>query len=263
MRLSALLDAVRSSVRPLVPKQAYTVVSSLTNWGSVVKTVGIAQTLKVWRARGDTPVQISSSNLRHPFFLRPNTSDTSEFIYTICREAYGQYLPNDGVEYIFDAGANIGDTAAWFLSRYPSSQLIAVEPDSENYEVMRRNVAPYGPRVHLEQAAVWPVHSELNFGTNRQKDALQVMEFTGGTVRGIPVSDLLAKHGFPRIDIFKCDIEAAEKELFSVNADQWLSQTKFIVVEVHNSDCASAVHQACRRHGFSQRSFRNLQIFAR
>ena len=38
-----------------------------------------------------------------------------------------------------DAGASIGDTTAWFLSKFLSATVIALEPDSENYALLRKN----------------------------------------------------------------------------------------------------------------------------
>ncbi len=257
---SVIVEGLRSAVRPIVPKTAYRAVSALTDWISAVRVLGLSETMKLYHPHTSL-IELHPSNLAAPFFIRPDSSDPVEFLGTICRESYGQILPDVDPEYIVDAGANIGDSAAWLLSRYPKSQLLAIEPDVDNCELLRKNLFPYGERVHIEQVAVWPVATMLNFGPNPQKDAREVVESGSGDIPGVPLPDLLKKHNFPHVDLFKCDIESAEEELFSLHADEWLSLTRFIVIEIHNPPCRTAVLRACQ--GFSQRQFRGLTIFSR
>jgi len=41
---------------------------------------------------------------------------------------------------IIDAGANICATPIYFFSEFPTSRIVAIEPDAANFELMRRNV---------------------------------------------------------------------------------------------------------------------------
>jgi FkbM family methyltransferase len=265
----SLFECVRQFTRGLVPQGGYAAFSLAFDWSCAFRKLGWHQSRQLWRAhpghkRGHIApwASLSSPNLSHPFFVRTATTDASEFLYTVVRETYGRYLPQGSVEFILDAGANIGDTAVWFLTRFCAAKLIAVEPDPENFAILQRNCAPYGQRSLLVRAAVWPNATRLSLDGNQAKDAVEVRESPDGDCSGLTVPQLMKMHNFPRLDILKCDIEGAEKQLFLHNADDWLSLTKFVVIETHGEECLNAVLHATARHGFTHREFRNLHIFA-
>ncbi|MGB6687384.1 MAG: FkbM family methyltransferase [Terracidiphilus sp.] len=260
----------RSSIRSIAPRRTYAALSHSLDWSLAFRTLGWRQSRLLWRMRASHAAErtadlfsISSLNLSHPFYIRSGTSDVDEFIYTVVRETYGRHLPPYEAEFVFDAGANMGDTAAWLLTRYPKARLIAVEPDPENFRLLSRNCVPYGERSIPVQAAVWPRPARLSLRSDQAKDAIQVLDTGDGDCLGMTIPELMEKYDFPRLDIFKCDIEGAELELFSFDADQWLSRTGFLVIEVHGPECLNAVLNATSRHGFIHRSFRNLHIFGR
>ena len=53
---------------------------------------------------------------------------------------------------IIDAGANIGASACWFASSFPSAHIVAFEPDKANFELQARNTS--GFNVECRQAAI-------------------------------------------------------------------------------------------------------------
>jgi FkbM family methyltransferase len=259
----------RELVYSVAPHPLYGVVADVMNWSYAARRLGLSGTLRFKRASSRKAgsedsramVSVEPSNLLHPFYVRPGTTDVRSFLYAIAREAYGIYLPEGPVKYIVDAGANIGDTSAWFLTRFPEAELVAVEPDSENFAVLKRNSAQYGERLHLLRGAIWSKKTQMSVKATGTKDGVQVAESTEGECAAVTVPDIMADYGFPHIDIFKCDIEGAELPLFSENADAWLPRTRFIVIETHGADCLNAVVGATARHGFTHRQFRDLHIF--
>jgi hypothetical protein len=60
-----------------------------------------------------------------------------------------------GVRLIIDCGANVGYSSAYFLSRFPYCQVIAVEADPDNFVILRRNLDRYEDRVRLIHVGVW------------------------------------------------------------------------------------------------------------
>jgi FkbM family methyltransferase len=202
-------------------------------------------------------------NLQHSFSVRRGTSDVIEAFYSIVRQAYGKYLPTQPPAFILDAGANIGTTSAWFLSHFPNSRLVAVEPESSNFALLQKNCAPFGNRARLVQAAIWPAPGNFSIRRASDHNAIQVTESPDGECPGLTIPMVMEQFGLPRLDLFKCDIEGAERELFSAGSDQWLRNTRFIVVETHGDDCLDAVLEATSRHGFTYRRFRDLRVFAR
>ncbi len=68
---------------------------------------------------------------------------------------------------MLDLGANVGFSAAYFLSAFPKARVVVVEPDERNLEMCKVNLAPYGDRVMLLHGAVWsrPTILRLSKGT--------------------------------------------------------------------------------------------------
>ena len=81
---------------------------------------------------GDEAV-LNLRSLEFPIIIRPGTDDLSSVINNAIREEYGQFKKNFSPVTIVDAGAYIGDTAAYFLSRFPDAQVVALEPNEESY----------------------------------------------------------------------------------------------------------------------------------
>jgi len=260
----------RQVAQSVVPRKSYTLLANAINWSYAVRRLGLKQSLRLWHMRlpdmsyrEKALVEVTAPNLAYPLYVRPGTSDVRGVLYTVARETYAEYLPKGEVKYILDAGANLGDTAAWFLTRFPEAQVVAVEPDPENFAILRRNAAPYGNRLHPVLAAVWPESAQLSLQGDGVKDAVEVVASTTGDCAGLTIPQLMEQFGIPRLDILKIDIESAELALFSIDSDPWLSRTQFIVIEIHGPECQKAVVDATSRHGFTHRIFRDLHIFER
>ena len=58
------------------------------------------------------------------------------------------------------------------------------------------------------------------------------------------------------VDIFKIDVEGAEKELFSANYEKWLEKTNVIIIELHDSfrdGCTEELNNATKSYKFSRK----------
>jgi len=207
---------------------------------------------------------LSIPTLQHPIFVRPGSTDLEELVYSTVRQAYGHCLPSAPVHVIIDAGANIGDSTAWYLTRFPEARVIAVEPDPENFRVLELNCRPYGNRVSLLCAALWSESGRLSLKKPGACDGVYVGEWDGtDDCRGISIPDLMQCQGISQVDILKLDIEDAELALFSSPQDSWLSQVRTIAIEIHSASSLEAVQAATSRHKFSHRFYRNLHFFCK
>ncbi len=56
---------------------------------------------------------------------------------------------------ICELGSNIGTGLAGLAVRYPHATVVGVEPDPDNATIARANVAAFGGRVTLVEAAIW------------------------------------------------------------------------------------------------------------
>ena len=87
-----------------------------------------------FRSRGPGFTEIAVRGVRQPIRLRNGTSDFDAFRQVYLQSQYA--LPElASARYVVDAGANIGLTSAYILSRNPMAQVIAIEPDIENYRI--------------------------------------------------------------------------------------------------------------------------------
>jgi FkbM family methyltransferase len=215
----------------------------------------------------DPKVEIRFPNLLFPLAVRPGTSDASELMQTLVRGLYSHYLPTGSVKFIVDAGAYIGDTAAFYLSHFPEARVVSLEPDLANFAAAQHNLRLYGTRVTLLRAALWPYEARLSVSGEAVKCSISVSEVVDGSqvadCPGLTLSSLLRDLGETRIDLLKCDIEGAEVEVFSKDCDEWLSLTQSIFIEIHSTQALQVVLAATTRHGFTWRAYRNIHIFHR
>jgi len=212
-------------------------------------------------------VQVNIDRLQHPLYARSGTPDAVEIVHSVIREAYGKYLPEGEVKFVVDAGAYIGDATAWYLSRFPASRVVALEPNPESFAMLQRNCAAYGSRARTINGALWFQDGNLDLvfdPTTPTGNSVAHRESSGSKkCAAFSLQTILEQSGAAEIDILKVDIEGAELELFSTDADPWLSRTRYITMEIHSDEAYAAVHAATKRHGFIGRRYRELFIFLR
>src|SRR5690606_16666685 len=80
--------------------------------------------------------------LNYPFHIRNNPFDYVTFEEVLLEELYN--LPNDFKPLtIIDAGANIGLTSVYFASKYPNATIVSLEPEAENFKLLKNNTQYY------------------------------------------------------------------------------------------------------------------------
>ncbi|HSE27296.1 MAG TPA: FkbM family methyltransferase [Gemmatimonadales bacterium] len=139
---------------------------------------------------------------------------------------------------ILDGGAHIGASALHFARRYPGATVVAVEPERENYELLRINTAGC-PNVVPVRAALWSCEGTLDLwdrGTGPWGytviGAARGWELLGQAVPAVTIGALLRRAGWQSIDILKLDIEGAEKEVL-LSAAEWIARVRVVIVELH------------------------------
>jgi FkbM family methyltransferase len=160
----------------------------------------------------------------------------------------------DGVSTIIDAGANCGDSTCWFLSRYPQARVIALEPDSSNFEILRRNTSLYGTRADCRQAALWATRSKLACVGAASTDVRMVVD-ESGPIHGLTPEELVNDG----VDIFKIDIEGAEVDLFS-RPCHWLRRCRLVFVDVHSQQADNLIRAVAMRYGMVCQPYRELLV---
>ena len=81
-------------------------------------------------------------------------------------------------------------------------------------------------------------------------------------IRGYTVDEIMQLMNTTLIDILKIDIEGAEKEIFESNYENWIPNTKIIIVETHDryrKGTSKAIFNTIGKYDFSlQLSGENL-----
>jgi len=219
-------------------------------------------------------IVLRSKYAKHPVECRTKSSDVSVFWQIFIAREYSCLDDIPTAELIIDCGANIGCSSAYFLSRFPQCRLIAVEPDPKNFEILSRNLAPYGDRVTLMHAAVWSHPARLTFSEEPYRDgsgwSRQVRECHADEEAGfaaVGIEDLLKQSGCERISILKIDIEGAEAVVFSKNYEAWIDQVDNMVIELHDDSmfghCSSIFEHAIAGRGFVKSHCEELTVCKR
>lgn len=201
--------------------------------------------------------RVERDDCAHPFHLRMPSSDVSTYKQVYLDQEYDFDVSRDP-EVIVDAGANIGLASIYFANRYPNARIIALEPETGNFGMLRRNVAKY-PNVTPVHAALWNANEEITlvdpglgdwgFRTESRKDGSSIAG-ASHKVQAMTVDRVMEEFKLERVDILKVDIEGAECEVFE-NTLEWLDKVESIIVELHErtkSGCNRAFY--CGTEGF-------------
>lgn len=212
--------------------------------------------LKTLSKKEHVPVRIPGYS--HPIFFRANTSDVPTFEQVFLGHEYDVPFPNRNPRLIIDAGANAGYATIFFAQKFPKAQVIAVEPDPDNFAALTRNTEHY-PNVTRVQAGLWYKKTFLKIkNTHAEKWAIQVSERDNSdesTIAAITIPDLMTGACCESIDILKLDIETAEEQLFESGYESWLDKVDLILIEIHDNlkpGCSTSFYRATSKYRFKQ-----------
>jgi FkbM family methyltransferase len=134
---------------------------------------------------------------------------------------------------ILDLGANIGAASIYFAATWPAARIVAVEPATDNFELLADNTAPFAniPIVHAAVASR-DGHAAI-VDSRAEKWAYRTEISEAGGIKAVSVPSLLASIETAAPFIAKIDIEGAEAELFSAAAD-WAGQFALLIIELHD-----------------------------
>ena len=172
----------------------------------------------------------------HPISLSNYNTDVSTLFKIFFARDYEIVLKSS--DFIVDCGANIGLSAIFFASKYPTALIVAIEPDKENFKYLCKNAKAY-KNIACLNMAVWSSNSKMKV-IDEGKGNWAIKTILAGKneqniIQGIGIAQIMLDFKKEKIDLIKIDIEGAEKELFSSNYHPWLSKTTKIAIELHES----------------------------
>ena len=185
--------------------------------------------------------RIHPKQIAYPLSLRLDSSDITVFRGVFIEREYDCLDYIGDVRLVFDCGANVGYSSAYFLSRYPNCKVVAIEPEPGNFALLKRNLAAYGSRAKPIQAAIWSRPASLAMSQEPYRDGRewtrQVRQCGSdetAEVEGVDIETLLAASNHARLTLLKMDIEGAEAVVFAENFRSWLDKTDVITIELHD-----------------------------
>jgi len=216
---------------------------------------GLIFYIKLLLENDSSLLEFKSKEMKHPISLRRGTSDINAFYQVLFNLEYDIKFEKKP-EVIIDLGANIGLASIFFLNKFPDCKVIAVEPEPSNFEILKRNTGKY-PNFFAYNKAIWNKPAKLQIRDSELGNwAFQVKEAKGeesNIIEAISLGQIIKESNLSQIDVLKIDIEGAEVELFSGNCDEWLSITKYIIIETHDwlrNGCAKTLFQALFKYDF-------------
>jgi FkbM family methyltransferase len=135
--------------------------------------------------------------------------------------------------YIIDCGANIGMSIIYMKELYPTSHIIAFEPDETNYSLLEKNIASFGySNVSLCKDAIWKENTTLSFSNESSMGSkIKIGEsLNTKEVKAVRLKEFLTRN----VDFLKIDIEGAEYEVLRDIACQ-LHFVKNMFLEYHGT----------------------------
>lgn len=184
-------------------------------------------------------------------YLRENSSDEALFEVLVNEDEYGYITFEHTPEIIVDAGANIGLASIQFSIKYPDATIYSIEPENENFEMLKKNTETYSNIKPIRAALMNYDGNGTVIDIGEGDLAYQIgTDMSEGiqSVNCISIASLCEKNSIPQIDLLKIDIEGAEKEIFSGDCS-WLDNVSVLIIELHErykAGCNETVFNAIR-----------------
>ncbi|MEO6133548.1 MAG: FkbM family methyltransferase [Ginsengibacter sp.] len=217
--------------------------------------------------RNHVKVQSDGKLLQYYFndlniYSRIYSSDSKVFDLVMLDEEYKAatdifLLNNIPLNNCMDLGSNIGLTSLFVKKLFPDCKVVALEPDENNFLMIQKNVeANHLTNVHLVKGGVGKRDCFLvDDGGIRNRmewsySFKEVEEPTG--IVSYSINTLMKNFSFDEIDFLKIDVEGAEKEIFSDEADMsFLQKVKVMALEIHDEfNIRSKIYSILRENDF-------------
>lgn len=145
---------------------------------------------------------------------------------------------------VFDIGGNIGAAALYFARMFPEAQVYTFEPVPANFEVLKRNVAPYR-NIQAFNIALGAQDGEVeliespsasNFGgfSQYQRGADENCRRIKVACRSF--ASMLGELGVEAPDLIKVDTEGAEFPILNSLPPEVLAKVSWIAGELHGEN---------------------------
>lgn len=252
------------------PHPSITADRKITTFARHISKFGLFPGSKIFLANyysNTNDINLNVPGLPEKITLRNSTSDAHCFNQVFLDLDYDfdlDFRPS----FIVDCGANVGLSSLFFHRKYPEAEIVAVEPETSNYEMLVKNAAAY-KNIHPLRYGIWNKNINLEIideSKGEDKWGFKVQETSPGTpgsIEAITIAEIMKRFGRDEIDVLKIDIEGSELEVFSSNYESWLPKTRIIMIELHDrtrKGCAKTFFQTLFKYDFSINQYHRGEI---
>lgn len=169
--------------------------------------------------------------------FREGTSDET-IIRSVIIDRNEYLFPKFSPKIIYDIGANIGVTTVLMARTYPDAHIVAFEPMADNFDLLVKNIAPYGDthitcvKVALgRESCERTIHPSTDTANHGGFSLFEegVDTSVGFKIRTLNINDAVEKYGIPQL--IKVDAEGSEFEILT--SMKTLKQVEWIAGELH------------------------------
>lgn len=151
-------------------------------------------------------------------------------------EKYHEIVSSGRTPLVIDCGGNIDLSVIWFANKFPQAKIFVVEPDQDNLEMLRLNVASCHERVVILVGGIWSEAGYLKIinpesGPSSYRVQLSNQADTSNTIRCYTINKICHLAGVDEPLIAKVDIDRSLKHLFSDNTD-WVNRSHLITLKL-------------------------------
>ena len=147
---------------------------------------------------------------------------------------YRRVASLDHVATLLDLGGNIGASVVYFKLMHPEAKVWVYEPDPECFEMLRKNIEPFGEDVYALQKAVSSISGRRTFYKNAEHWGNSFFTRAKNEhaieVDCVSLDEAIRNTGAD-IDVLKFDIEGAEYEVFKDTKE--LARVRQMIGEIH------------------------------
>ncbi len=204
------------------------ILNLLRNITNCVNLIGFKNTIKIFFKvkifkKGNTILHFNN----YKFYIRNYTDIGASFNFY-----KKQFILKDNleypIEYIIDAGANIGQQTVRFINSYKNlKKIVAVELDTNSFEYLKKNTEKFEKISVINNALSNSNNERFYLSSNNSEMSKITTKDTGKKIGSITINEIIKKNNLPRIDLLKLNIEGEEPNLFNKDAS-WLSITNCI-----------------------------------
>lgn len=175
-------------------------------------------------------------------WIRTTTPDINVALDTLGSELepLKYFLDSNRKGLIIDAGGYIGTSAIKLASLFPECNIVTVEPSSENFSILKKNIIGKS-KINAINCALHRIETiatlrdrqtgEWGFSIiaeNSDRHRSNIIE----DVKTTTINKILEASDSDRIYILKMDVEGSEKMILE-SSSEWIDKVDILVIELH------------------------------